>query len=179
MSWTEERVELLRKLWLEAFSASRIAAELGGVSRNAVIGKIHRLGLWGRGQPTSSVKRQRKPRLPERRVCRLMTIGNTVLKSEPETLPAHKTKLFEAMVVPIAKMLTIETLTERTCKWPIGDPREDDFHFCGHDTIQGAPYCRYHTGVAYRSGNVGTAVARPTPLVASQLNKRSATSSNS
>src|ERR1044071_4151639 len=60
MSWTDERVELLKKLWQDGLSASQIAAELGGVTRNAVIGKVHRLGLSGRGQPTSSIKRQRR-----------------------------------------------------------------------------------------------------------------------
>jgi GcrA cell cycle regulator len=88
MTWTEERVELLRRLWIENFSASRIAAELGGVSRSAVIGKIHRLGLSERDQPTSSLKRQSKPRLPrsERRPWRPASIGNTALKAEPEML---------------------------------------------------------------------------------------------
>ena len=141
ITWTDERVELLRKLWLEQFSASRIATELGGVSRNAVIGKIHRLGLWGRGQPTRSVKRQRKPASVRHRVYRPLTIGNKAPKAEPES-----------KAVPIAKKLTLETLTEQTCRWPIGNPRAEDFHFCGHDTLEGVPYCRYHTGVAYRAG---------------------------
>ena len=64
MSWTDERVELLKKLWQDGLSASQIAAELGGVTRNAVIGKVHRLGLSGRGQPTSSIKRQRRTHSP-------------------------------------------------------------------------------------------------------------------
>jgi GcrA cell cycle regulator len=152
ISWTKERVELLRKLWLEEFSASLIAAELGGVSRSAVIGKIHRLGLCGRGQPTSPVKGRRKPRSAGHRGYRLATIGSTALKAEPETLPDRKAKIFESVAVPIAKMLTVEALTERTCKWPIGNSREGGFHFCGHDTLEGVPYCRYHRGVAYRSG---------------------------
>ena len=161
MSWTEERIELLRKLWVEEFSASRIAAELGGVSRSAVIGKIHRLGLLGRGQPTSSLKRQCKPRPPqsERRAWRPLSIGNAALKAEPEILAKPETEPFSPAVVPIAKRLTIEKLTDRTCKWPIGDPRGRDFHFCGHDSLEALPYCRYHARLAYRSSKHDDLVA--------------------
>ncbi len=154
MNWTEERVALLRRLWTEDFSASRIAAELGGVSRSAVIGKIHRLGLCGRGKPTWSAKRQSKPRLPrsERQACR--TVGNTALKMRPEMLEEALVETgpqpFESIVVPIARKLTIEKLTEHTCKWPIGDPGHREFHFCGHDSLDAMPYCRYHARLAYR-----------------------------
>jgi GcrA cell cycle regulator len=152
MNWTEERVALLRKLWTEDFSASRIAAELGGVSRSAVIGKIHRLGLCGRGKPTWSARRQSKPRLPrsERPACRAASIGNTALKMRPEMLEEAQPQPFESIVVPIARKLTIEKLTERTCKWPIGDPGDQEFHFCGHDSLDAMPYCRYHARLAYR-----------------------------
>jgi GcrA cell cycle regulator len=156
MSWTEERVELLRRLWQEGLSASRIASELGGVTRNAVIGKVHRLGLSGRGQPSSSIKRQRKPRLAAsapgpRRPRRPMSIGNTALKADAEPLAEADPRRADSIVVPIAKRLTIEKLTERTCKWPIGHPSEEDFHFCGHDSLEGLPYCRYHARIAYQA----------------------------
>ena len=152
MNWTEERVALLRRLWTEDFSASRIAAELGGVSRSAVIGKMHRLGLCGRGKPTVSAKRQSKSRLPrsERHVCRAASIGNTALKVRPEMLEEAQFQPFESIVVPIARKLTIEKLTEHTCKWPIGDPGDREFHFCGHDSLEAMPYCRYHARLAYR-----------------------------
>ena len=155
MSWTEERVELLRRLWQEGLSASRIASELGGVTRNAVIGKVHRLGLSGRGQPSSSIKRQRKPRLAQggagpSRPRRPMSIGNNALKLDAEPLPERRPRPLDNVVVPIAKRLTIEKLTERTCKWPIGDPGDEDFHFCGHDSLDGLPYCQYHARVAYQ-----------------------------
>ena len=154
MSWTEERIELLRRLWLEDFSASRIAAELGGVSRSAVIGKIHRLGLQGRGQPTSKIERQCKPRPSHsaRNVWRPLSIGNTALKAEPEMLRRAAVQPIPSAVVPLAKKLTLDKLTERTCKWPIGDPRGEDFHFCGHDSLEALPYCRYHVRIAYREG---------------------------
>jgi GcrA cell cycle regulator len=156
MSWTEERVELLRRLWQEGRSASQIAGELGGVTRNAVIGKVHRLGLSGRGQPTSSIKRQRKPRLAPsapnpRRPRRPLTIGNNALKADFEPMLQARPRPMDSVVVPIAKRLSIDKLTERTCKWPIGDPGEADFHFCGHDSLDGAPYCQYHARIAYQA----------------------------
>ena len=153
MSWTDERVELLKKLWQDGLSASQIAGELGGVTRNAVIGKVHRLGLSGRGQPTSSIKRARRPRQTSapRRPRRMTSIGNAALKLDVDAAPEHYMQPREVVVIPIAKKLSIEMLTEKTCKWPIGDPTHDDFHFCGHDSNEGAPYCKYHSGVAYQA----------------------------
>jgi len=150
MSWTDERVELLKKLWTDGLSASQIAAELGGVTRNAVIGKVHRLGLSGRGQPTSSIKRQRRTHPSGiRRVRQMISVGNLALKAdamaEAELQPRRN------VVVPIPRKLSIFQLTERTCKWPIGDPGQEDFHFCGHDSLENLPYCEYHAGVAYQA----------------------------
>src|SRR5215211_2405368 len=93
MSWTDERVEMLKKLWSDGLSASQIAAELGGITRNAVIGKVHRLGLSGRAKsPSSSAPRQRRARPSMMRVARPAMRGNTALAaaysydvdSEPE-----------------------------------------------------------------------------------------------
>ncbi len=152
MSWTDDRVETLRKLWLDGHSASQIAAELGGVTRNAVIGKVHRLGLSGRGQPTSSIKRVRRPRQStHRRQPRARTVGNTALKLDCDIAAHADLRPLDDIVVPIAKKLSIEMLTERTCKWPIGDPTHDDFHFCGHDSVETAPYCEYHARVAFQA----------------------------
>jgi GcrA cell cycle regulator len=150
MSWTEERVELLKKLWQDGLSASQIAAELGGVTRNAVIGKVHRLGLSGRGQPTSSIKRQRRTHSTgNRRVRQMINVGNLALKADH--LPDADMRPRRNVVVPIARMLSIFQLTEKTCKWPIGDPGQDGFHFCGHDSLENLPYCEYHAGVAYQA----------------------------
>jgi GcrA cell cycle regulator len=150
MSWTDERVELLKKLWQDGLSASQIAAELGGVTRNAVIGKVHRLGLSGRGQPTSSIKRQRRTHSTGmRRVRQMITVGNLALK--PDQLPDVDMRPRRNVVVPIALKLSIFQLTEKTCKWPIGDPGHDEFHFCGHDSLENLPYCEYHAGVAYQA----------------------------
>ena len=151
MSWTDERVELLKKLWQDGLSASQIAAELGGVTRNAVIGKVHRLGLSGRGQPTSSIKRQRRTHAPNiRRTRQTVSMGNLALKSNPEALAETEYRPRRDVVVPIAKRLTIYALNEHTCKWPIGDPGQEDFHFCGNDSLDSAPYCEYHASVAYQ-----------------------------
>jgi GcrA cell cycle regulator len=150
MSWTDERVELLKKLWQDGLSASQIAAELGGVTRNAVIGKVHRLGLSGRGQPTSSIKRQRRTHSTGvRRVRQMITVGNLALRADH--LPETETRPRRDVVVPIARKLSIFQLTEKTCKWPIGDPGQEDFHFCGHDSLDNLPYCEYHAGVAYQA----------------------------
>ncbi|MCF1504796.1 MULTISPECIES: GcrA family cell cycle regulator [Afifella] len=159
MSWTDERVDLLKKLWQEGLSASQIAGELGGVTRNAVIGKIHRLGLSGRGQPTSTIKRARRPRnsAPVRQQHRTVTVGATALQAEVEVEMEveQETELqpVHALVMPISRRLTIEKLTERTCKWPIGDPGDEDFHFCGCDSLESSPYCEYHAGVAYQTSD--------------------------
>ena len=86
-TWTDERVELLKKLWADGLSASQIAGELGGITRNAVIGKVHRLGLSGRAKaPSSSVPRQRKPRAPSMFRARPMMRGNTALAHMPRII---------------------------------------------------------------------------------------------
>jgi GcrA cell cycle regulator len=151
MSWTDERVELLKKLWQDGLSASQIAAELGGVTRNAVIGKVHRLGLSGRGQPTSTIKRQRRTHSAAVRRTRTVTVGNLALKQDVDVLPEAEYKPRRNVVVPIPKKLSILQLTEETCKWPVGDPSREDFHFCGHDSLESRPYCEYHAGVAYQA----------------------------
>lgn len=151
MSWTDERVELLKKLWQDGLSASQIAAELGGVTRNAVIGKVHRLGLSGRGQPTSSIKRQRRTHSSGPRRTRTVTMGNLALKQTVDALPEPELRPRRDVVVPIPRKLSILQLSEQTCKWPVGDPGQDDFYFCGHDSLENGPYCEYHAGVAYQA----------------------------
>ena len=151
MSWTDERVELLKKLWQDGLSASQIAAELGGVTRNAVIGKVHRLGISGRGQPTSSIKRQRRTHPTGIRRTRSVSVGNLALKGNLDYLPDADLQPRRNVVVPIPRRLTIFQLNEHTCKWPVGDPGAEDFHFCGHDSLENLPYCEYHAGVAYQA----------------------------
>ncbi|MGS1095178.1 GcrA family cell cycle regulator [Aquamicrobium terrae] len=161
MNWTDERVELLRKLWAEGLSASQIAAQLGGVSRNAVIGKVHRLKLSGRGRTTAAPARQKKTSSasvskPARSASPARsaapTVGATALQVQFDAEPVARQHLraVENVVVPISRRLDLTELTERTCKWPNGDPLSEDFHFCGNEAGESGPYCAYHARLAFQ-----------------------------
>jgi GcrA cell cycle regulator len=158
MNWTDERVELLRKLWSEGLSASQIAAQLGGVSRNAVIGKVHRLKLSGRGRGRAAAPRAKKasagPAKTATRPTRTITasIGATALQVQFDAEPVARQVLrpVQDVVVPISRRLELTQLTERTCKWPNGDPLAEDFNFCGNDVGESGPYCGYHSRLAYQ-----------------------------
>jgi len=156
MSWTDERVETLKKLWADGHSASQIAAELGGITRNAVIGKVHRLGLAGRAKsPSSAAPRQRKPRAVSHmlRVSRPSMRGNTALAHAYELDTEAEPELIDN-VIPLGQRRSLLELTEETCRWPIGDPGTADFFFCGGPTITSLPYCAYHSRVAYQPANM-------------------------
>ncbi len=138
MSWTDERVSLLKKLWGEGKTAAEIAKELGGVTRNAVIGKAHRLKLSNRVSP---IQQNKKP-------------ANT------STPPAKKQEKKPARVVeqnnkkPVIKkedLVGLLELNNRMCRWPEGDPQQGDFGFCGGDIYPGLPYCADHSKVAYQA----------------------------
>ena len=159
MNWTDERVELLKKLWSEGLSASQIAAELGGVTRNAVIGKVHRLGLSGRAKTVASTApRPRKPRpvsTTNTVHARPMVHGNNALapSMRPMAAAAPEPEVLAdpiANVIPMADRCTILDLTEATCRWPVGDPGKVDFFYCGSRTKTGMPYCAYHARIAYQ-----------------------------
>jgi len=156
MSWTDERVETLKKLWAEGHSASQIAAELGGVTRNAVIGKVHRLGLAGRAKsPSSAAPRPRKPRAASHmmRVPRTSMRGNTALAHAYDLDIEPEPELIDN-VIPLGQRRSLLELTEETCRWPIGDPGAPDFFFCGGPAITSLPYCAYHSRVAYQPANL-------------------------
>ena len=146
MEWNNERIEQLRALWRDGLSASQIAAVLGGITRNAVIGKAHRLGLTGRPSPIKNRpagaprSRPRRPRIERQQAPR------------PSVAAARRIELPQP-VVELEDMpgATILTLTDRICKWPIGDPREPDFHFCGRVSAEGVPYCTEHARRAYQA----------------------------
>ena len=186
MSWTDERVELLKKMWGEGQSASQIAKELGGVTRNAVIGKVHRLGLSNRAtsgsatkaapkeaknaasKPKAAPKKAPKPKpdikaqpnnvadkpvtsIPTSSARRQIIPAGQPLPPQPsanEISPEALAKVSE--VEKTAKKLSLMELTERTCKWPIGDPATPEFWFCGLPVQQGKPYCEAHVGVAFQ-----------------------------
>ena len=182
-------------MWAEGQSASQIAKELGGVTRNAVIGKVHRLGLSNRvgpgtgrddaddvevapaaaprPEPAARAATPEAPRVeprpaPERSAP---TTAAPASGATITTLPMRKAIIPAGQPLPPqpsaneispealasvrevekhAKRLTLMELTERTCKWPIGDPATDDFWFCGLPSVPGKPYCEAHVGVAFQ-----------------------------
>ena len=152
-SWTDERVTLLRRLWEDGQSASKIAAQLGGVTRNAVIGKVHRLGLSGRvlkaGEDAAGGRR--KPELEaEIEAGALAEVPEPVailpLRTEAD-LPAPAP---EPVALAVSQRVTIMDLRESMCRWPLGDPTTVDFGFCGARSITGLPYCTQHAQIAYQ-----------------------------
>jgi len=158
MSWTDERVDVLKKLWADGLSASQIAAKLGEVTRNAVIGKVHRLGLAGRA--TTSRARVARPRsnialFPARSSqVQYRTFGNTALKIavQPEERRVATVVPFRALpdLAPAtAERVALVDLKECMCRWPVGDPMEEGFHFCGRQKTFGVPYCEHHSAIAY------------------------------
>jgi GcrA cell cycle regulator len=166
INWTDDRVEKLKRLWSEGLSASQIATQLGGVSRNAVIGKVHRLSLPGRAKAggATSARSQKRASVapaqarpasytPPRTVTRTVSrpVGATMLKEDIEIEVTEEMVVQTSnVVVPIFKRLPLVKLTERTCKWPLGDPLKDDFSFCGNDSPDNTPYCTYHQKLAYQ-----------------------------
>lgn len=159
MAWNDERVELLKKFWSEGLSASQIASKMGGVTRNAVIGKVHRLGLSGRATPA-------KPqRGCEAEVYEDERPAAVYARSEVERLVVEPEFIAPAVLAG-GDMATVSTLKGNMCKWPIGDPARDDFHFCGQSAPTGKPYCPYHAQLAFqpaqrRPDRPAAAVARP------------------
>ena len=203
MSWTDERVETLKRMWAEGNSASQIAKELGGVTRNAVIGKVHRLGLSNRNEDAAAAAAApvaEPAPAPARKAAKAEPAEKPAEKPAPQ--PAPKAAEAEAapekppepeapaaevrplpprrVIVPAgqplppqpsaneispetlatarevekrSRKLSLMELTERTCKWPIGDPATDKFWFCGLPTQPGKPYCETHVSVAFQPMN--------------------------
>ena len=200
MAWTDERVETLKRMWGEGASASQIAKELGGVTRNAVIGKVHRLGLSNRMQGDEAKAEPAAPAAPEPaeavsvpevdiappaadtpadpepviaaeeeddddepRTTAAVPHGATVtplrkplmagqpLPPQPSANEISPEALAKVNAVEkSAKKISLMELTERTCKWPIGDPATEKFWFCGLPVQQGKPYCEAHVSVAFQ-----------------------------
>lgn len=144
---------MLKKLWDAGLSAGQIATELGNITRNSVIGKVHRLGLSGRARSPSATPRKRKVR-PQRtnpfvKPHTATACGNPALvhafdvEMEPDPI-AYDT------VVPMGQRLSLLDLNEATCHWPVGDPEAEDFFFCGGKSLKGLPYCAHHSRIAYQ-----------------------------
>ena len=138
MSWTTEKVEKLKELWGKGNTASQIAEIIGGVSRNAVIGKAHRLNLSAKIKTKNSVNSSFKNNLTPDNVGqkrnRRSKFKSLIIEKdfEPEN-PKH-----------------LEELTETSCKWPIGHPDEKDFYFCGRTSLKDFSYCKLHLLYAYQ-----------------------------
>jgi GcrA cell cycle regulator len=152
MSWTDDRVATLKKLWNDGLSASLIAVKIGAVTRNAVIGKAHRLGLAGRTTGSrkrpascasslfpapSHARRTRTPSRPRRPSQQRARAAPKRLAVLPELGP------------PPDMPVTVQTLTATSCRWPIGDPNAAGFYFCGRTKQASGPYCGHHAGIAY------------------------------
>ena len=182
MSWTDDRVEILKKLWVEGQSASQIAKELGGVTRNAVIGKVHRLGLSNRATSSSSSKSATKSKTSVKSMSDTKRVSNKtsaskVTSANSPSEPRSNVTSLRRQIIPAgqplppqpsaneispealarvseiekkAKKISLLELTERTCKWPVGDPATEEFWFCGLPSQAGKPYCEAHVGVAFQ-----------------------------
>lgn len=208
MSWTDERVETLKRMWTEGQSASQIAKELGGVTRNAVIGKVHRLGLSNRDdedstapataaavviedvtapiaaqadiaeaeadlpEATGSAASAAAPTAPPAPVssmtssttAAIIALSNAPIPLRKSIVPAGQplppqpsaNEISPEALASVrevekrAARLSLMELTERTCKWPIGDPATEEFWFCGLPSQPGKPYCEAHVGVAFQ-----------------------------
>jgi GcrA cell cycle regulator len=166
MGWTDERVSTLKKLWLEGLSASQIAKQLGGVTRNAVIGKVHRLGLSGRAapsQPARPVFKAQRVARPAAPAPQQQPIRRAVVVAPAATLPEPIHRIEQP------GSATVLTLGAHMCKWPIGDPSSDGFSFCGRRTgnTEDGPYCNEHARVAYQPAQKKTGRTGATDLARS------------
>ena len=142
MSWTSEKVEKLKELWSKGHTASQIAEALGDTTRNAVIGKAHRLNLEARApskQPSSSKSRENK---------QIIKRGTPPMSRKAKFRSILLDKNFEA-----ENPKSLEELTEETCKWPIGHPNEEKFYFCGRKPEGDFPYCKLHVLYAFQPKN--------------------------
>jgi GcrA cell cycle regulator len=179
MSWTDERIETLRKLWEKGLTASQIAETLGSVSRNAVIGKAHRLGLKSRPSPVkgedspaparkaaapkAKPKPEAKAPAPEKATPKAAPVVKTTAPAVPTKLsPVERPVPRLNVALPTRPMpsavsrapgdkVTLLDLSDKICKWPIGHPDEADFHFCGRPVNPGFPYCIGHCAEAYQA----------------------------
>ncbi len=163
MAWTDERIALLTKLWTEGYTASQIAGQFGDVTRNAVIGKVHRLGLSGRAATSrfrpARMKVRTRPKAPAPHThMHYPTMGNAALAPVAEVMEKTRTAPFlrpvprpaEAAAPACCDRVSLLDLPEYGCRWPVGDPEHEDFGFCGARKADGFSYCEHHAKVAYQ-----------------------------
>ena len=142
MSWTSEKVEKLKELWSKGHTASQIAEMLGDTTRNAVIGKAHRLNLEARAPS----KQSSLPRSKDNKQAVKRSPAPMSRKAKFQSILLDKN--FEA-----ENPKSLEELTEETCKWPIGHPNEEKFYFCGRKPEGEFPYCKLHVLYAFQPKN--------------------------
>ncbi len=157
MAWTDERIALLTKLWTDGLTASQIALALGeATTRNAVIGKAHRLGLSGRPSPVRTPRpvriaaaRPSKPR-PLSRPERLPHLAPTHDSNRARPQEVALRPIAPPIEIPPGPGVTLLKVTDKMCKWPIGHPGDASFRFCGGSSREGSPYCEGHAQMAYQ-----------------------------
>lgn len=150
MAWTEERIAQLKAGWEGGMTASQIAEALGeGVSRNAVIGKAHRLGLESRPSPVKGTEDATPAPTPAKAAA---PVAATVAPTAPAATAVAKAPATKKPArTGKAARTTLLDLNEKICKWPIGHPGDADFHFCGKPSQAGFPYCTEHCLIAYQA----------------------------
>ncbi len=139
MSWTDEKVAKLKELWGKGNTASQIAEIIGGISRNAVIGKAHRLKLSAKIKTRSATSNENYEN----------SIDDKNIKSKRSRRSRFKSLIIEKDFEP-ENPKTLEELDESSCKWPIGHPDEKNFYFCGRTSLKDFSYCRLHLLYAYQ-----------------------------
>lgn len=168
MAWTDEMVEDLRKMWKEGLTTGEIGKRLG-VSKNSIVGKVHRLGLSGRPSPIkkketpteTAAETEKAPKKSKETSAPVDKKENKPenKKEKKETAPAHikeetplapaKDPLWEEKKRPQDGKVSLTDLDNHTCRWPIGDPKDENFHFCGKKVRIGQTYCDEHAAIAY------------------------------
>ena len=143
MSWTSEREKKLKELWIKGHTASQIAAMLGNTTRNAIIGKAHRLNLEARSTSKKSVPKVNNEK--------------NEIKTDNRTQKLGRKARFRALLLDKSfeqeNPKKLEELTDETCRWPIGHPYEEKFYFCGRQPVEKFPYCKLHVLYAFQPKN--------------------------